>query len=278
MKRFTVPCDFAGKEHPIHLYIGEPSVLRHPIYYQTLWLDTVRGGLVPLDVIDSFNNIYRIARKQGANFEDLCVYSLGKASEKPKTKRDGNVVYVDFKQMSAAAENAPTEKPLSSDLSFKDCRFFGAFPLKGTDTVGFCSSLSSAIGVAIPGFHEGLMAEQLLTAILLLIVAAGGKPQTWKGKLQNYLHTNIENRGAFNLAVAGDAFGYMLAFQDLASIEFFLNSDKPLKKFIAKALRNALKAWALAPVTKKESEQLKRFGARKKDILALKKTLKSIFH
>jgi hypothetical protein len=80
MKRFTVPCDFAGVKYPFHVYIGEAIGGFHPLKYQAMWLTEVRGGSIPPEVMDSFERLQKIALENNVSFEDLCVYALGTAA------------------------------------------------------------------------------------------------------------------------------------------------------------------------------------------------------
>jgi hypothetical protein len=82
MKRFTVPCDFAGVKHPFHVYVGDGGAPEcHPLKYQSHWLESVRGGSIPTEVMESFQRLLTIARENNVSFEDLCVYALGTTSE-----------------------------------------------------------------------------------------------------------------------------------------------------------------------------------------------------
>jgi len=83
MKRLTVPCDFNGVTAPFHVYIGHPCAIVHPLHFQNAWLREARGGKMPQEVLDSFQRLADIARKEGVSFEDLCVYALGLASGTP---------------------------------------------------------------------------------------------------------------------------------------------------------------------------------------------------
>src|SRR4051794_16968646 len=80
MKRFTVPCDFYGVKYPFHVYVGEPSSTAHPLHFQSHWLQEVRGGTLPHEVMDSFERLHKIAIDNNVSFEDLCVYVLGTAA------------------------------------------------------------------------------------------------------------------------------------------------------------------------------------------------------
>lgn len=80
MKRFTVPCDFEGTKHPFHVYIGQPHKNHHPLKYQSAWLNEVRGGTVPKEVMGSFERLKNIADENNVSFEDLCVYAMGTAT------------------------------------------------------------------------------------------------------------------------------------------------------------------------------------------------------
>ncbi len=89
MKRFTVPIDFGGVSHPFHIYVREwPE--KYPylgISDQAEWVKQSRGGIVPKDVIDSFEKLHKIARENNVSFPELCVYALGKdgATKAPRS-------------------------------------------------------------------------------------------------------------------------------------------------------------------------------------------------
>lgn len=100
MKRFTVPCKFGGQNYPFHIYVGDPSPEHHPLYFQALWLSTVRGGSIPEEVLDSFARLQKIALENKVSFEELCVYALGTAAAKPTTGSPEN---------STVAEPAPAD-------------------------------------------------------------------------------------------------------------------------------------------------------------------------
>lgn len=86
MKRFTVPCDFGEQKQQFHVYIGQPDVGSHPLEFQSLWLNNQRGGLIPTDVMESFEKLFRISLENDVSFEDLCVYALGEAQNKDSIK------------------------------------------------------------------------------------------------------------------------------------------------------------------------------------------------
>jgi hypothetical protein len=85
MKRFTIPCDFAGQKTPFHIYVGEPSSDIHPLFFQAAWLAEKRGGTIPSEVMESFAKLQVIANENDVSFEELCVYALSTA-EKPKAE------------------------------------------------------------------------------------------------------------------------------------------------------------------------------------------------
>ncbi len=91
MKRFTVPCDFAGVKHPFHVYIEAPTANLHPLHFQSLWLTELRGGTVPEDVMDSFGKLHAIAIENNVSFQDLCVYALGAAQRGDNDEQSGAV-------------------------------------------------------------------------------------------------------------------------------------------------------------------------------------------
>jgi len=85
MKKFTIPCDFGDKKAPFDVYIGLPAKGRHPLEFQAKWLSKERGGVIPSDVMESFQKLYDLSQKNGVSFEDLCVYAL-EAANKEKTE------------------------------------------------------------------------------------------------------------------------------------------------------------------------------------------------
>ncbi len=80
MKKFTVPCDFGEIKAPFDVYIGEPAATRHPLQHQSRWLNSMRGGTIPQEVMDSFQKLLDLATKNNVSFEDLCVYALNVAN------------------------------------------------------------------------------------------------------------------------------------------------------------------------------------------------------
>ena len=84
MKRFTIPCDFDGLKSPFHIYVGDPCADEHPLHYQSQWLKVERGGVIPPEVMESFDKLLAIGTENQVSFEELCVYALGTA-DKSKT-------------------------------------------------------------------------------------------------------------------------------------------------------------------------------------------------
>lgn len=76
VKRLTIPCNFNGQTAPIDIYIGTPNGAQHPIYYQSKWLSSERGGQVPQDIMESIGKIQKIAEKNNVSFEELCYYAI----------------------------------------------------------------------------------------------------------------------------------------------------------------------------------------------------------
>lgn len=85
MKKFTIPCQFGEIRAPFNIYIGEPVADAHPLEQQAAWLLRERGGVIPVEVMDSFKKLQEIALENGVSFEELCVYALGTASGNDET-------------------------------------------------------------------------------------------------------------------------------------------------------------------------------------------------
>ena len=88
MKKFKIPCDFAGQKVPFDLYVGEPADDLHPLHHQKEWLLSERGGQIPKEVMDSFEKLHKIAIENKVSFEELCMYALGSAKDKVEEGKD----------------------------------------------------------------------------------------------------------------------------------------------------------------------------------------------
>jgi tetratricopeptide (TPR) repeat protein len=85
MKRFTIPTDFSGIKYPFHVYVTDSWQFLED---QFTWVEKVRGGKVPKEVVDSFRRLYKIAKDNKVSFMDLCVYALGTAAAESTGKED----------------------------------------------------------------------------------------------------------------------------------------------------------------------------------------------
>ena len=81
MKKFTVPCTFAGEKAPFTIYIGDPEDKHHPLHFQSDWLSKERGGTIPSEVMESIAKLKELADRNNVSFEELCVYALGAAAQ-----------------------------------------------------------------------------------------------------------------------------------------------------------------------------------------------------
>lgn len=81
MRKFSIPCSFGDSKSPFEVYIGEPIPKLQPLFFQSLWLETVRGGTVPPNVLESFQKLEELARRNNVSFEDLCAYALEAGKE-----------------------------------------------------------------------------------------------------------------------------------------------------------------------------------------------------
>jgi hypothetical protein len=81
LKKFSIPCDFAGVKAPFNIYVGEPRPDKHPLQHQSSWLTRERGGSIPAEVMDSFEKLHGISKENEVSFEELCVYALGTAAD-----------------------------------------------------------------------------------------------------------------------------------------------------------------------------------------------------
>lgn len=81
VKQFTVPCKFGQETAPVTLYIGHPDNAHHPIHFQSEWLSSTKGGVIPQDLMNTLQKLHDLAKENGADFEQLCYYALISATE-----------------------------------------------------------------------------------------------------------------------------------------------------------------------------------------------------
>ena len=103
-KKFTVPCLLAdGSKKPIDFIIEEyPRNEDAPIQHEVERIKEIYGAAVPPDVIDSFNKLFTIARKNKVSFTDLCVYALEANNEEKLTSK---AINYPAKALAAISEN-----------------------------------------------------------------------------------------------------------------------------------------------------------------------------
>jgi hypothetical protein len=91
VKKFTANCDFGGRKVPVTLYVGNPAIGSHPLNFQNKWLSDNKGGMVPLNIMQSFAKLVEISEKNRVSFEDLCAYVIEelKANESIKEDAEG---------------------------------------------------------------------------------------------------------------------------------------------------------------------------------------------
>ena len=83
VKKFSIPCQFdSGNVAPFDFFVGNPTDGKHPIEFQSKWLNEIKGGHVPKDIMDSIKKIKDLADRNNVSFEDLCVYAINIANDK----------------------------------------------------------------------------------------------------------------------------------------------------------------------------------------------------
>ncbi len=80
MKNFSIPCDFNGQKQQVLFAIGSPDVDHHPIHFQSTWLSSTKGGIVPADIMTSISKLQKLAYKHKVSFEELCYYAINVAN------------------------------------------------------------------------------------------------------------------------------------------------------------------------------------------------------
>lgn len=280
MKKFTIPnCEFDGKPHPFDVYVDQPCALVHPLYYQQLWLREERGGEIPSEMIDSFRKLYDIAVEHNVNYADLCMYALGQ--ENKKIKKDKNVVYVNFAEAIKKANDNESGDVLISNLLPAEIDFFGVIPLNAAQIEPFCKLLSKRMLMrgSFKSSHSKQFAEAFLEAVLEIVCSLfdiANTPQTCAEKLSAYF-AKKGDISSYNLSVVADTMGYALSFRALATIEFYLRAGIDWQEFLQEEISRSVYDWAAKSEAEVEASHLRKFGAEKKALLTLKKSLKTTF-
>lgn len=88
IKKFTANCDINGSIQPFTLYVGEPYPDSHPLMFQSRWLSSEKGGIVPQAVMDSFEKLNKIAKEGKISFVELCAYVIEQINAEGSLKED----------------------------------------------------------------------------------------------------------------------------------------------------------------------------------------------
>lgn len=274
MKAFSIAIGSGAQKHEYQFYIGEPSPLRHPLHYQDLWWRQEYDVVLPDEVMESFETIYGIAYENNVNFEDLAVHALG--DKAVRTKQEGNVVYADFSRAAAMREQAEATGPLlSADPAVPDVLFFDCFRVEGANVRTLCRLLTFDIVPDNAPWHLGSLAEELLCTVFFTLAVSGDhSKKTWMERLDGFLGDDA----SYNLAVIADVLGYQYGVSDLGILEFFLCCAPEAQDDVCAFVRQAISDWAGKPTRSKTLTELEKVGVKKKDLEALKKTLKTTHH
>lgn len=85
MKKFTIPVFVYGQRSQADIYVAEPAPqVSHPLALQDAW-HRDRGTSIPLEVMDSFAKLHKIATDNNVSFEELCGYAMGQALDDTDT-------------------------------------------------------------------------------------------------------------------------------------------------------------------------------------------------
>ncbi len=76
MIKFTIMCDFNGKQSPVIFYLGYPLPENHPIKFQMNWLGSEKGGQVPGNIVESLEKLQKMALDNNVDFVELAQHAL----------------------------------------------------------------------------------------------------------------------------------------------------------------------------------------------------------
>jgi Domain of unknown function (DUF2610) len=208
MKRFTVPCDFGSKKWPFHIYVGEPAPYRHPLANQSHWLSRERGGLMPVEVMDSFEKLHTIAKNNNVSFEDLCVYALATSTEK---SGDAQEQPEKPKEAAPLDTKPPAAKPAPADSL-----------QKSTNDETLRSIFETGRMLWPDGGENAVFSRQFFLALALYVTVAPSKLLT----LSEIYRVLSSDDVTYSLAVVMDTAGKRLPPLANTVITQWLNGEK----------------------------------------------------
>ena len=275
MHYFDIPCSFSEGLHRFRFYVGESSVFRRPLYYQRQWLAIERGGEVPSDVIDSFENIHSIAQHNKVNSAELMAFSLSYHLESKSIKKiDNNVVFVDFDSFKSFSETTKFSPSLTGTYPFTSAKFLDIVDLRGAQIEKTCHYLAQSIAHLIPPSQHSGFAQHLLSAQLVFLSLY--KRQSLRKEFTKFIRPRAMGKNAYFFAVGGDVWGYALSFEQVAAVEFFVFATHRERQKVVTFLINAIREWSNSQITDRLVKDMSKLGWAKKDISKLKKTLKTL--
>jgi hypothetical protein len=86
LTKFNVPCAFGGQASEVAIYVGAPEAKHNPIYFQSKFIQDVRGGVIPSSVIESLEKLQKLSLENGVAFEELCRYALNSLNSSSDTQ------------------------------------------------------------------------------------------------------------------------------------------------------------------------------------------------
>lgn len=276
MKQFEVPSYvIAGDGEPFSFTVQvlEPSFLRHPLHYQQVWLEEVRGCSMLQEVLDDFDQLYQTANEKGINFAALCEQELD--ARKAITAQENNVVFVEF---NGSKKQKNKEGSLSKELP--DFLPFFNLCTVAYDQLADVSRFLSRRILLLENFgntHIYQHAVQFLATILETVVhiqTSLESPQEAIVRIESFL---IADEEGYNLAVVADTLGYALSFSALSCIDFTLRSNLDNMHFFQEIVADSILQWCENSDIIKDLIILKEFGIQQNDLETFKKTLKAAF-
>ena len=116
VKKLVLNCNFpSGKATPVNFFVGSPAADSHPIEFQSQWLASQYGGKVPSEIMDSLEDLHKVAIKSKLKFEDLCEYVFTEVNtinsiNKEKQMRQKQVAYIKSNDPIASQQKIENDK------------------------------------------------------------------------------------------------------------------------------------------------------------------------
>ncbi len=235
MKQFTIVCDFPeNKKTPVHIYVGEPSAISHPLTYQYKWLAEEHKATIPAPIMKNFANLHSIAKEHNISFEELCAFALAdpatrhslSPTEVSRKLNDKVIGFSDVKNYIHGLKNKRTTKAKQPVSTGRTLAVSTLAPYKKDieANLRFCSELSKSIWPHEDGSNAAC--RGIFLGMSLYLAFLPEKPNT----ISNIYKSMISEDLYYCLCVVLDTIGKQMHPLSLELIHLWLSYPRDVRE------------------------------------------------